>query len=284
MGKNRNYFCSLLSRKLHKYKRWRRTDPDHNLSQICHCLQTKSHLQNQRPCAGSTDQGSVLMLFQEKKEEETLLCAGRNSRRQQSRSRCAWGHQLLPELEKLPSDSFIQSQPPPSPFLHVHIPMYSSLWAAPKGCAEVFLCNCAAPTLLLHSHSPACASTSIGMEPWQGRSVCRTHGQRALLWNSLKAQQQKTPATIPKTTKSSIWEAWSHYAYLCLFVLVLCYTGRWSLVGRADFCQTKEASFATTPTAPSPGALFSSLISRESHHTDFLNSSPPDGFCSAPHQ
>lgn len=53
------------------------------------------------------------------------------------------------------------------------------------------------------------------------------------------------------------------------------------------FCKTKEVSFATTPTTPSPKALFLRLISltdSESNHTDFLNSSAPDGFCSALHK
>lgn len=151
----------------------------------------------------------------------------------------------------------------------------------------MFLSNCAAPTLLPHSRSSACASTCIWMEPWQGR-VCLLYPLTARSpLEQLESTTAKNTSNNTKNYKELHKGSTSHYAYLCLFVLVLCYTGRWSLVGRADFCQTKEASFATTPTAPSPGALFSRLISlagRESHHTDFLNGSAPDGFCSAPHK
>lgn len=145
---------------------------------------------------------------------------------------------------------------------------------------QLQLCSC---TLLPQPSPPR----PFAWNHFRAGSVCWTHGQCALFWNSLKAGQQKTLATIRKTTKSSIWEVRSHYTHLCLFVLVLCYTCGWSLVGRADFCQTKEASFATTPTAPGPGALFCRLISVtgwESDHMDFLNSSAPDGFCSALHK
>lgn len=75
-----------------------------------------SNLQNQRPSAGSTDQGSVLMLFQEKKEEETLLCAGRNSRRQQSRSRCAGDTSSFPSWKSYLVTALSKPSSLPHPF------------------------------------------------------------------------------------------------------------------------------------------------------------------------